>query len=288
MAGVEADTKPEQGKGAGANSAMNAEVATLPSNPRAPVRRWWQFSLVTLLLLAVIAALAVGYCAAAKRLAEAQRELQQANRAIADFRAELGYFEVDDPKMVYMRAAPTLGDLSWKWRVYLPAGRKWAVLFGVGQLSSDAATATPERKKRILLNPGRATIEICVDSDGAWFLSVKNEGRIVGYNELITRTNLHDTSMANYSLYGYGQTMLQAGQFETEKQDAATQDRYFLLTHTVARLPAEVAPLEDPTRIGNYAIWAWIETSELSNLRLEMILESKLLPNLRKQRRRSQ
>jgi AraC-like DNA-binding protein len=66
---------------------MTSEVAPLGR------RRWWQFSLLSLLLLFVIACLIAGYVGQSRRMEEARREIARRDETIKRLRQELGLEE---------------------------------------------------------------------------------------------------------------------------------------------------------------------------------------------------
>ena len=97
-------------------------------------RGWWQFSLFSLLLLFVIACLIAGYVGQSRRMEEARRELARRDETIKRLRQELGIDEdaesaltVVDPAKVHVVALPSFEEEAWRWKIYLPPGKKWAI-----------------------------------------------------------------------------------------------------------------------------------------------------------------
>ena len=107
-----------------------------------PARRrgWWQFSLLSLLLLVVIACLIAGYVGQMRRMEEARRELALRDEAITRLRRELGIDEdaqsalsVGDPTRLHVAALPSFEEHTWRWKVYLPPGTPWRLVIEVSE-----------------------------------------------------------------------------------------------------------------------------------------------------------
>ncbi len=115
---------------------MNPAVPSQPPRPR-----WrWQFSLFTLLLVAIVACVFAAYLGTARRLAEAsatisrqKAELDAQKVEIAKLEAELGKLTIKDPSKVHILALPSKEDWHWRWRVYLPPGKTWIITHAVGE-----------------------------------------------------------------------------------------------------------------------------------------------------------
>jgi hypothetical protein len=104
---------------------MSDSMASLPPNESADKsdaaqsHRWrFQFSLRSLLLFILIVALILTSVLMYRRMSEAEQELVKL-RKIA------GYYKVEDKNLLYAIAIETNELLSWRWRVYLPAGHKY-------------------------------------------------------------------------------------------------------------------------------------------------------------------
>jgi hypothetical protein len=77
------------------------------------------FGLRTLLLLVVIACLAIGLYVVGSRLSDANRELRTR-------RTEAGVLTVDDRSKVHAIAVDTGEPNTWRWRLFIPQGRKYS------------------------------------------------------------------------------------------------------------------------------------------------------------------
>jgi hypothetical protein len=83
------------------------------------VRRF-HFSLRTLFLVAILLALAVSHFLTSLRLRRADLQLEQLHN-------EIGYLTISNRSRVHVIEIPTVEDYTFRWRVYLPPGRKfWA------------------------------------------------------------------------------------------------------------------------------------------------------------------
>lgn len=120
MKSTETDTEPQ--------------VAPASSSPVGPSARrgWWQFSLLSLLLLFVIACLVAGYIGQMQRMEDARREIARCELTIRRMRLELGIDEdVDSPLNVpdrtklHVAALPSWDENEWRWKVYLPPDKTW-------------------------------------------------------------------------------------------------------------------------------------------------------------------
>lgn len=122
------------------------EAKPLESGPRPSGKppRLLRFSLLSLLAVAALACFAAAYYGVVRRHAAAERrvaELQeiaatQAGQIVA-LRAELGHLTIEDRSKVYLLELPTPGDREWKFRVYLPPGKKWRLCSSHGQIPAQ-------------------------------------------------------------------------------------------------------------------------------------------------------
>src|SRR5687768_7588060 len=111
-----------------------AEVAIASSSPAPPSARrgWWQFSLLSLLLLFVIACLMAGYVGQMRRMEDARREIARRDQIIQRMRLELGidedvdsHLNVQDRTKLHVAALPSWDENEWRWKVYLPPEKTW-------------------------------------------------------------------------------------------------------------------------------------------------------------------
>ena len=81
-------------------------------------RRFSRFSLLSLLLLTGLIGVSVSHF---RLTAEIQRLQQQNN----ELKKELGYIAIEDPKKAYTRELASLDATQWRFRVYLPPGKRY-------------------------------------------------------------------------------------------------------------------------------------------------------------------
>ena len=156
--------------------------AQVPKEVRAKRARWRrllrpQFSLKTLMLLAVICALLVALWTSSRRLEQAKRDIDVYRAEIAKYRRELGYLDITDPNKVHAIGLRTTGSLRWQWRIYLPQNRRFRLgLYGIGIPKSGFAGG-PNASGDI--RSGESLVDACVERgpEGRWLLSTKRDGR---------------------------------------------------------------------------------------------------------------
>jgi hypothetical protein len=122
------------------------ELPQIETPPRPAVRppRFLRFSLLSLLAVAAVACFAAAYYGVVRRHAAAERrvaELQeiagtQAGQIVA-LRAELGYLTINDRSKVHVLELPARGDREWKFRLYLPPGKKWRLCSSHGKIPAQ-------------------------------------------------------------------------------------------------------------------------------------------------------
>jgi hypothetical protein len=129
---------------------MNSmDNAAHDSDPRGttPRRRWWQFSLLNLLLVAVIVCVVAAFLRSKQELSDERRAMQiergkhQARLGeIKKLQDRLGNLTVADKSKVYIKARPQNTEMrfQWRWRIYLPQGpEKWNFVLSVGEIKKD-------------------------------------------------------------------------------------------------------------------------------------------------------
>jgi hypothetical protein len=126
------------------------DVSATPASAietRPPRRRGWgQYSLVSLLLLAVIGCLVGGYIAEMRRRQAAEALVREKDAEIRQNRIDLGLLDdqpnvltITDPTKVHIRQLPSYDPTeSWRWRVYLPPGKSWSLFKTQGKFWDTA------------------------------------------------------------------------------------------------------------------------------------------------------
>jgi hypothetical protein len=114
-----------------------------------PRRRWWQFSILNLILVTVIVCVTAAYLRSRQEIIE-QRQAMQVERAKHDARLaeikrlkdQFGYLTVTDKTKLYIQARPNEGEFHWRWRIYLPSdAEKWNFVLASGKVRSDGFDA---------------------------------------------------------------------------------------------------------------------------------------------------
>jgi hypothetical protein len=109
----------------------------------APSRRrrgWGQFSLVSLLLLAVVGCLVGAYLGERRQRKETEEQLRAIVAENRQYRIDLGIVDdnqrsllvINDSKAVHVRCLPTHEEMRWRFRVYLPPHKRWRLCMGRG------------------------------------------------------------------------------------------------------------------------------------------------------------
>jgi hypothetical protein len=107
------------------------------------MRSWLRFSLRWLIAAMAFLAVLVSHIKTSLDLRQARREIASQQAELKQLRDELGVFEVTDPAKAHAIFVRRTEDKAWRWRVYLPPGRrymmKWAVddIPGRGELASQ-------------------------------------------------------------------------------------------------------------------------------------------------------
>lgn len=132
-----------------------------------PHRRWLQFSLRTILLLTVVAAVGFSLYLSNVRLQE-NRRLQAENKRL---RSELGELTIEPGQEQRLHAVrmPSLESTTWKWRIHVPDGRKFQLHAKCGKISR-AGEVLGGGLSYSTLHPGEAfvTAALLKNSEGKW------------------------------------------------------------------------------------------------------------------------
>ncbi|MFN0020792.1 MAG: hypothetical protein ACKVP0_21240 [Pirellulaceae bacterium] len=110
-------------------------------------RRWWQFSLLNLILVTVIVCVTAAYLRSRQEILE-ERQAMRVERAKYDARLgeikklqdRLGVLPVADKSKVHIKAhLQDKGDrFQWRWRIYLPQeAEKWIFVLSMGTVNKD-------------------------------------------------------------------------------------------------------------------------------------------------------
>ncbi len=141
---------------------------------RTPLRVWPRFSLLTMFLVAIFLSLVFSNLYISWQLGKthvdnrAQKALIQAQeKELRRYRNQLGVLTTQDPTKVHIIALDTYQDKVWKYRIFVPTGKEFAVKSVVGNVPLDHL---PPEKKFNVIGPGKWTLSFSLTqrTDGKW------------------------------------------------------------------------------------------------------------------------
>ncbi len=97
-----------------------------------------QFSLRWMGLLLIVAALSFAAWGEHLRVLELRSRLAEMTAEVEGYRREMGYLEIHDPACIHAVGLRSSGSRRWKWRVYLPEGRKFRLYQVAGAIPPSA------------------------------------------------------------------------------------------------------------------------------------------------------
>ena len=131
--------------------------------PRRP-----RISLLTLLLLLTIFAMGIA-------LWQANSELIPMREEVQALRDETGQLTISDVEQIHAIQMATDYPLAWRWRVYIPEGRKVRLAHETHQISKEEL---PEANGHEIAGPGEFVVTVTLDKqpDGKWRSSLSCDG----------------------------------------------------------------------------------------------------------------
>lgn len=138
-----------------------------------------RFSLTTLVLLTTVVAMGITIATLWRELAPLRAE----NRRLRD---EVGELSIEDRTKLHAIRVANTGELIWKWRVWLPAGRRYRLRSDGGPLQVSEEGFPEEGGSMYLEPPESPGEEIWVeyrirqDRDGKWRGSMRTRQGSVG------------------------------------------------------------------------------------------------------------
>lgn len=165
---------------------MSETVPIVDAESPPPKRSWpLRFSLSSLCVVVAIASVAAAWYgmrkreqAAVEKAATLAATVKTQQAEISRLRGELGYLTIDDRSKVHVLQLVTRDDFHWKWRVYLPPGKKWALCSGLGDIPLRGYQNV--RSGWSSIPDGEYTIEVYFDRDDEGqrrFVIRRNEGK---------------------------------------------------------------------------------------------------------------
>jgi hypothetical protein len=132
-----------------------------------PRRRWLQFSLRGMLLLIVLAAIGFSLWTSNRQ----RKEIQRLQSEVKRLKNEVGEIVVEEGEehKLHAVALPTLEDNTWKWRVYVPAGRNFAVTANSGVIPpTGESQGTSTSKSGLSAGEQTITVVLRPNNEGKW------------------------------------------------------------------------------------------------------------------------
>jgi hypothetical protein len=163
-----------------------------------PKARRLRFSLLNVLFLLTIAGLGLVVW-------RQWQEVRPLRAEVRRWRDENGVLTITDPSKVYIMALPTLERMTWRWRIYVPAGRSYMLHTGQGsathhQLYSTSGSACSSRlpmenssqPREIIvaaaIRDGEGGRTLVVDAEGAFKCEIGTPDGIT-FHTSISRTS---------------------------------------------------------------------------------------------------
>ncbi len=160
-------------------------TAETNSNATANPRRRMRFSLLSLMLFTGLVCLGVSHFQTSRTLHRTQQALRVANN-------ELGYLTIDDPGQFAVIALPNFGPgpMQWRWRLYLPLGKRYQFRWAFDNVPEAAVPPAPRENHIELLDqfakpaakgePMIVTLAVSKNIAGKWQISAGLPRRGIG------------------------------------------------------------------------------------------------------------
>ncbi|MEW4564292.1 hypothetical protein AB1K70_17270 [Bremerella sp. JC770] len=161
-----------------------------------------RFSLKTMLVGAIVLTLIASNLFTSWHLFQAQQLVRVQQMEIDALRRELRSLDTSDRKNVHVIAMETNQDMVWKWRIFIPPGKKFNLKSMVGTISDrsfpEGAMVTP-------IEPGEGVLTCSVtrNAGGDWDQDVRY---VSGAHVATSTLKVFDSSMAWYGKQGSSTT----------------------------------------------------------------------------------
>ena len=196
------------------NMEITPTHASNPNSDTPPVsRRFWQFSIMNMLLVAVIFGFGIAHFTLSQKLFDTQRQLREGQIQqdaqqwqINRLQAELGVITVTEPTKVHLLSLVTQDTHHWKWRVYWPPGSSLCSLnLAVGKIPAKGFDVKPKGTCNFGMS-GQMTVEAFMrhDSEGKNVFTVQVPGRELKINYKLTDQQADDLSHGTTVAIGGG------------------------------------------------------------------------------------
>jgi hypothetical protein len=152
-------------------------------------RRWLQFSLRSMLVLVVLAAIGFSLWTSNERLKENRRLQEEIKR----LKSELGELTIEEGQegKVHAIGIPTIESFTWKWRVYVPEGRKPRLIASQGMLPTTGRDANIGSSSTSWLEAGEQIITVGLRRDHkdqwTWIIKRNSGGSTFGVSKELAK-----------------------------------------------------------------------------------------------------
>lgn len=123
-----------------------------------------RYSLAAIILIVTFAGLVIGAWSANHRLRHANVENARLRYELSELRRETGYLEVTDPQQLHAVALPSLEDLTWQWRIYVPNITDFDLNWGFDGIAGEGIDAR-YTKRGASLSEGMQTLTCAIRRD---------------------------------------------------------------------------------------------------------------------------
>lgn len=163
-----------------------------------PLPIWPRFSLMTMFLVAIFLSLVFSNLYTSWQLGKTHDEnrvqkstLKAQEEELRLYRHQLGILAIKDPAMVHIIALETNQNMVWKYRVFVPDAKSFAVKSVVGQV---AAVDFPPDKADNTIGPGEwiLTFSLTQRADGKWVERIDRVSDSMIYEHF---ANIHDSAI---------------------------------------------------------------------------------------------
>jgi hypothetical protein len=176
-------------------------------------RSWLQFSLRTILLLIVLAAIGFSVWTSNRRLQENRRLQAEIKR----LKGELGELTIEEGQEGKVQAIgiATIEPFTWKWRVYVPKGRTPRLIAGQGKFMMGSKNADVGSSSTSWLEAGEQIITVGLrrdhKNDWNWVVQGKSGGSTFGVSKELAKLIEDGSYGSSTSSLGNSQKVIEPG-----------------------------------------------------------------------------
>ena len=104
-----------------------------------PSVKFPRYPLSALFVILSFAGLGTGLWSTNRELTRVRQENDRLKHEVSKFRREMGHLEITDDKKIHAIALPSLEDLTWRWRIYVPQSLE--LHWGFDEISNEGLHA---------------------------------------------------------------------------------------------------------------------------------------------------